>query len=48
MSMKKLPKEITACKVGCVLIPNGEVILLGKTIGWFKDLKGWLEKAVKD
>ncbi len=40
--MEKQPKEITACRLGCVLMPQGEVICLGKTIGWFKDLKACL------
>lgn len=40
--MEKQPKEITACRVQCVLMPQGEVIFLGKTIGWFKDLKTFL------
>jgi hypothetical protein len=41
--MEKLPKEITLCRLECVLMPNGEVICWGKTIGWFKDLKSYLE-----
>lgn len=43
--MKKIPKEITLCKLECVLMPQGEILCLGKTIGWFKDLKSYLEKA---
>ena len=41
--MKKIPEEITLCTLKCVLMPNGEVIVLGKTIGWFKELKEYLE-----
>ena len=41
--MKKLPKEITLCKLECILMPQGEVICCGKTVGWFKDLKSYLE-----
>ena len=43
--MKKLPEEITVCTLDCVLMPNGEIICLGKTVGWFKDLKKYLEVA---
>ena len=48
MSMKKIPETITICKLECVLMPQGEVICLGKTIGWFKDLKPYLEKVEED
>jgi len=41
--MKKQPKEIVVCKLDVVLMPQGEVIFLGKTIGWFKDLKKYLD-----
>ena len=43
--MQKLPKEITLCRLDCVLMPQGEVICQGKTIGWFKDLQSHLEEA---
>jgi len=36
------PNEITTCKLGCIVMPNGEVLCLGNTIGWFKDLKEYL------
>jgi len=42
--MDKQPKEITVCKLECLLMPSGEVICLGKTIGWFKDVGKYLEK----
>ncbi len=45
--MEKQPKEITVCKLECVLMPQGEIICAGKTIGWFKDLKKYLEIADK-
>lgn len=45
--MEDIPEDITLCKLECVLMPNGEVILFGKTIGWFRDLKGVLEVATK-
>lgn len=37
--MEKQPKEITVCTLQCVLMPQGEIICKGKTIGWFKDVK---------
>lgn len=43
--MNEQPKEITVCKLDCVLMPQGEVICCGKTIGWFKGLKKYLEKS---
>lgn len=36
------PDQITACRLDVVVMPNGEVICLGKTVGWFKDLKKYL------
>jgi len=39
------PEEITVCKLECVLMPQGEIICNGKTIGWFKDMGKYLEKA---
>ncbi len=44
----KLPDKITLCKLECVLMPNGEVISMGKTIGWFKDLKPYLVEGEND
>lgn len=37
--MEKQPDEIVVCNLECVVMPNGEVISLGKTIGFFKDFK---------
>ena len=37
--MKEQPKEITVCYLECALMPQGEIICKGKTIGWFKNLK---------
>ena len=44
--MKKQPKEITVCKLDCVLMPQGGVICNGEIIGWFKDLKPHLEPVL--
>lgn len=40
--MEKLPEQITACTLDVVLMPQGEVICLGKTVGWFKELGKYL------
>jgi len=37
--IKKQPGEITPVVVGAVLMPQGEIICMGKTLGWFKDMK---------
>jgi len=44
--MKKAPKEITLCNLEVVVMPNGEVICLGKSIGWVKELGEYLIKKV--
>ena len=46
--MKVQPKEITLCKLDCVLMPQGEVICKGKTVGWFRDLKSELHPDSDD
>jgi len=45
--MEKQPEQMTLCKLDCVLMPNGELICHGKTIGWFRDLKEHLEAPKK-
>ena len=40
--MDKQPEEITVCMLEVVLMPNGEIISLGKTIGWFENYKQYL------
>ena len=37
--MEKQPNDIVLCKLNVVVMPQGEVICLGKTLGWFRDLK---------
>jgi hypothetical protein len=32
--MDRPPKEITVCHLEVVVMPNGEVICSGKTVGW--------------
>ena len=41
--MKEQPKEIVVCNLECVVMPNGEIISSGKTIGWFKEFQKYLE-----
>ncbi len=38
----KQPNQITVCKLEVLVMPNGEIISKGKTIGWFKDFKEFL------
>lgn len=42
------PKEITVCKLEVIVMPQGEVICLGKTVGWFKELGPYLERSDED
>jgi len=37
--MEKQPDGITVCNLEVVLMPQGEIICLGKTVGWFKECK---------
>ena len=36
------PKAITPAVLDVVVMPNGEVICMGRTIGWVKDLGKYL------
>lgn len=36
--MNKPPKEITVCHLDVVVMPNGEVICTGRSIGWVNSL----------
>ena len=49
--MKEQPKGITICNLECVLMPNGEIISMGKSLGYFKRFKKYLtlkENEAKD
>jgi len=46
--INKQPNEITPCTLDCVLMPNGEIICLGKTVGWFKEFSKYLIVKTKD
>jgi len=41
--MEKVPESITLCTLDVVVMPNGEVISLGKTLGWFETFKDYLQ-----
>lgn len=36
--IRNAPKKITVCNLEVVLMPNGEIICSGKTLGWIKEL----------
>lgn len=38
------PKEITICNLEVVVMPNGEIISLGKSIGFMKDFGAYVTK----
>lgn len=40
--MMKAPKEITVARLECVVMPNGEIICKGTTIGWVSALGKYL------
>jgi len=40
--MLENPKEITTCSLQCILMPNGEVLCKGRTIGLFRNIKEYL------
>ena len=45
--MNKQPDEMMLCKLNVLLMPNGEILCLGKSIGWFKNFQKELT-AVSD
>jgi hypothetical protein len=40
--METQPENIMICNLEVLLMPNGEVIHKGVSIGWFDDLKKYL------
>ncbi len=40
--METQPEQITVCTLECIVMPQGEIICNGKTLGWFKELKKYL------
>jgi hypothetical protein len=43
--MDTQPDGITVCTLECVLMPNGEIISKGKSLGWFDEMKPYLTAA---
>jgi hypothetical protein len=41
------PTEITLCNLQVIVMPNGEVICLGKRLGWLREFKEVLS-IIKD
>ena len=37
--MKKQPQSIITATLNVLIMPNGEIICLGKSLGWFKNFK---------
>ncbi len=46
--MEKQPTEIAVCYLECLLMPNGEIISRGKTLGFFKDHKDYLKRKTEE
>ena len=40
--MTKAPKEITLARLEVVVMPNGEIICAGTTVGWVETLGRYL------
>lgn len=40
--IEKVPDHIKLCYLEVVVMPNGEIISCGKTLGWFDTFKGYL------
>lgn len=40
--IEKQPEEMLVCHLEVLIMPNGEIICEGKTIGWFDKLKKYL------
>jgi hypothetical protein len=43
MAIKKQPDVMIICNLECILMPNGEIISAGKTVGWFKEHGKYLQ-----
>lgn len=35
--LKEIPEDITLCTLDCIVMPNGEIISGGKSLGWMND-----------
>lgn len=45
--MKTIPEDMTICNLEVLIMPNGEILSNGKSIGWFGDFKDYLEEKPK-
>ncbi len=44
--MEKIPEHITVCTLECVILPDGEIISNGITLGSFDEFKKFLTKKM--
>lgn len=47
MPMTEAPEEMTLCTLQVLVMPNGEVICKGNSIGWVDELGKFLTPATK-
>jgi len=40
--MKKLPEAMTICNLEVLVMPNGEILCMGKTVGFVRELGKYL------
>jgi len=45
--VNKNPENITLATLQVIIMPNGEVVCLGKSIGFIKDLGKYLNTCIK-
>lgn len=45
--MEKAPEEITVCSLEVIVMPNGEVLCIGKTLGYIRELGKYLTVKTK-
>ena len=45
--MKEAPEEMTICNLEVLVMPNGEILCLGKSIGWVDKLGEYLTPKIK-
>ena len=45
--MEEQPKEMTICNLEVLLMPNGEILCVGNSLGWFDKLKKYLSVKEK-
>lgn len=39
----EIPEEMTLARLSVLVMPNGEILCLGRTIGWVSELSDMLE-----